>query len=225
VAGITASSAAASLVEQVRRIGNGRPCLVVAHSMGGTVATAAAEQAPELFAELMYVTGFAPVSGLPAAHYVTVPENAGELVASGLSADPAVVGALRYDTGDDDRRAAIREAFYNNDVDEATAEAAISLLTADAPAGVALETVAVTAERYGSIPHSYVVCTQDNAIRPRLQRLMVGEIDVISARPTTVVEIDSSHSPFLSQPAALADVIQVAHTAIHQPDRSRTAGV
>src|SRR3954469_20951135 len=92
VAGITASSAAASLVEQIRRIGNGRPCVVVAHSMGGTVATAAAEQAPELFAELMYVTAFAPVSGLPAAHYVTVPENAGELVASGLSADPAVVG-------------------------------------------------------------------------------------------------------------------------------------
>src|SRR5262249_17799178 len=55
VAGITASSAAASLVEQVRRIGGGRPCPVAAHSMGGTVATAAAEQAPEPFAELMYV--------------------------------------------------------------------------------------------------------------------------------------------------------------------------
>ena len=225
VAGITASSAAATLVEQLRRIGNGRPCLVVAHSMGGTVATAAAEQAPELFAELMYVAAFAPVSGMPTAQYISLPENAGELVASGLSADPAAVGALRYDTGDTDRRATIREAFYNDDIDEATAEAALSLLTADAPAGVALEPIKVTAERYGSIPHSYVVCARDNAIRPALQRLMLREIDAVSARPTTVVEIDSSHSPFLSQPAALADVIQVAHTAAHGLERSRTAAV
>ncbi|CDR13767.1 alpha/beta hydrolase [Streptomyces iranensis] len=224
VAGITASSAAASLVEQVRRIGSGRPCLVVAHSMGGTVATAAAEQAPELFAELMYVTAFAPVSGAPTAQYLRMPENAGEMVASGLSADPASVGALRYDTGDSDRRAVIRETFYNDVTDEVTAEAAISLLTTDAPAGVPSEPITVTAERYGSIPHSYVVCTRDNAIRPTLQRLMIREIDAISAQPTTVVEMDSSHSPFLSRPTALADVIHVAHRAIHRHDRSRTAG-
>ncbi|MET8959141.1 alpha/beta hydrolase [Streptomyces sp. NPDC004096] len=228
VAGITASSAAASLVEQVRRIGNGRPCLVVAHSMGGTVATAAAEQAPELFAELMYVAAFAPVSGMPTGQYIRMPENAGELVASGLSADPAFVGALRFDTGDSDGWAAIRETFYNDEIDEATAVAAISMLTPDAPAGVAFEPIIVTAERYGSIPHSYVVCARDNAIRPELQRLMVREIDDISTRPTTVVELDSSHSPFLSQPTALAEVIQAAHTAIHRSERSersRTAGV
>jgi pimeloyl-ACP methyl ester carboxylesterase len=84
--------------------------------MGGVVATAAAEQAPELFAELMYVSAFAPVNGVPAAQYTLMPENAGERVASGLAADPASVGALRYDTGDSDRHSAIREAFYNDDV-------------------------------------------------------------------------------------------------------------
>ncbi|MFC4508034.1 MULTISPECIES: alpha/beta fold hydrolase [Streptomyces] len=177
------STVTAELVEQVRRIGSGRPCLVVAHSMGGVVATAAAEQAPELLAELMYVTAFAPVNGVPAVQYTFLPENAGERVASGLSADPAAVGALRYDTGDSDRRAAVRDTFYNDDVDE------------------------VTAERYGPVPHSYVVCARDNAIRPDLQRLFVSEIDALSAKPTTVVEFDTSHSPFLSRPAALADVI------------------
>ncbi|WP_051840255.1 alpha/beta fold hydrolase [Streptomyces sp. NRRL F-5126] len=212
--GITASSAAASLVEQIRRIGGGLPCLVVAHSMGGVVATAAAEQAPELFAELMYVSAFAPVNGRPAAHYTMLPENEGERVAAGLAADPASVGALRYDTGDHDRRRAIREAFYNDCIDEETAEAAISLLTTDAPAGIAGEPLTVTAERYGSIPHSYIFCARDNAVRPALQRLVVKEIDALSARPTTVVELDTSHSPFLSQPAALADVIETASKAI-----------
>ena len=77
-----------------------------------------------------------------------------------------------------------------------------------------------TAERYGSVPHSYVVCARDNAIRPELQRLFVKETDAVSAQPTTVVEFDASHSPFLSQPAALADVIRAAHTAAHRPVRS-----
>ena len=40
VAGITASSAAVTLVRQIRMIGGGDPCVVVGHSMGGTVATA-----------------------------------------------------------------------------------------------------------------------------------------------------------------------------------------
>ncbi|MET7680394.1 alpha/beta hydrolase [Streptomyces sp. NPDC005423] len=225
VAGVTASSAAASLVEQVRRIGNGRPCLVVAHSMGGVVATAAAELAPELFAGLMYVSAFAPVNGMPAGQYTFLPESAGEQVASNLAADPASVGALRYDTGDSLRRAAIRSTFYNDDVDEATAEAAISLLTADAPAGIAGESFTVTAERYGSVPHSYVICTRDNAVRPALQRLIVGEIDAVSARPTAVVELDSSHSPFLSQPSVLADLITSTHEATLQDDRLHTTGV
>jgi len=54
---------------------------------------------------------------------------------------------------------------------------------------------------------------------------MVRETDAISAQPTTVVEFDSSHSPFLSQPTALAEVIQAAHMAIHRPDRVWAAGV
>jgi pimeloyl-ACP methyl ester carboxylesterase len=49
-------------------IGGGESCVVAAHSMGGTVATAAAEIAPELFAHLVYVTAFAPVSGQTRPH-------------------------------------------------------------------------------------------------------------------------------------------------------------
>ncbi|MYU10192.1 alpha/beta fold hydrolase [Streptomyces sp. SID8361] len=75
---VTASSAAASLADRIRTIGAGRPCLVVAHSMGGVVATALAELAPELVGGLVYVSALAPVSGVPAAFYSTCPENAGE---------------------------------------------------------------------------------------------------------------------------------------------------
>ncbi len=208
---ITASSAAADLAEQIRTIGAGQPCLVVAHSMGGVAATAAAELVPELVGGLVYVSAYAPVAGLPMGHYVTSPENAGEKVSRLMAADPAVVGALRMDTRDPARRDEIKETFYN-DVDDRTADAAIALLTPDAPLGFSTEVLTVTAQRYGSVPHSYVVCGRDNAIPPALQHRTVKEIDAVSAAPTTVTELDSSHSPFLSQPAALADILATAVT-------------
>jgi len=205
VAGITASSAGAALAEDIRLIGGGEPCVVVAHSMGGAVATAAAELVPELFAQLVYVTAFAPVRG-PVTDYFASPENAGEMVNRLIGADPAAVGALRVDPA---QRAALRETFYH-DVDPATADAAIALLTPDGPAGIITESLSVTSSRYGAVPHSYVVCAKDNAIPAPLQRRFVRDIDEVSAAPTTVVELDSAHSPFLSHPAELSGAIAAA---------------
>jgi pimeloyl-ACP methyl ester carboxylesterase len=206
VSDVTASSAAATLGQQIRDIGRGDPCVVVAHSMGGPVATAAAEQAPELFAHLMYVTAFAPVSGHPTVDYIGMPENDGDRVRPQLAADPAVVGALRLRTDDRSRHEQLREALYNG-IDESVADAAVALLSTDGPLGICAETLRVTRERFGAIPHSYVVCDRDNAVRSDLQRRLVREIDAVSAAPTTTFELDSSHSPFLSHPAELADAI------------------
>ena len=205
-AGVTVTSAASTLVRQIQVIGGGEPCVVVAHSMGGILATAAAELASELFAHLVYVSAFAPVSGLPAEAYFFVPEGTGSLFATLLAADWDVVGALRLDNGDQGRHAAIRETFFG-DVDDVTAAAAISLLTPDASTGVSKETFPVTAGRYGAIPHTYVTCARDNAVPFALQQRFINEIDAVSGAPTAVAALDSSHSPFLSQPAALAEVI------------------
>ena len=202
---ITASSAAGTLVRQIRVIGGGEPCVIVAHSMGGAVTTAAAELEPSLFAHLVYVSAFAPVSG-SVAEYSASPQNAGETYSILLAGDPLAIGAARIDTGDLGRHPAIRETFYG-DVDAATAEAAISLLTPDGPIGIPAEAFPVTAERYGTVPHSYVVCTKDNALPVALQRRFVADIDAVSAKPTAVTELDSSHSPFLSQPVTLAAII------------------
>ncbi|MEV5575963.1 alpha/beta hydrolase [Spirillospora sp. NPDC052269] len=212
VADVTASSAAATLVGRIRRIGGGRPCLLVAHSMGGVVATAAAELAPELVAGLLYVAALAPVAGLPAGVYNTAPENAGELLNRLLMADHMAIGAVRIDPGDPEQHEMFRETFYA-DVDADTAAAAIAMLNSDAPLGIPVETLTVTASRYGSLPHSYVACLRDNAVPIALQRRFVKEIDAVSDRPTTVTELDASHSPFLSQPARLAEIIATTRVA------------
>lgn len=206
VAAVSASSAAADLADRVRAIGAGRPCLIVAHSMGGVVATALAELAPELVGGLMYVAAYAPVAGAPVAYYSTCPESAGEKLRRLLVADPAVVGAARIDVDDPSTHAQVKETFYN-DVDDRTADAAIALLSPDGPAGMFGEVLTVTKDRYGSVPHSYVTCRWDNAIPLALQQRLVKEIDAVSTSPTVVTALDSSHSPFLSQPAALAELI------------------
>ncbi|MEU8616109.1 alpha/beta fold hydrolase, partial [Actinoplanes sp. NPDC048791] len=153
--------------------------------------------------------------GRPAVDYIASPENAGELVSGLLTADPAAVGALRLDPGDRSRHASVRETFYH-DVDEHLADAAIGLLGPDGPAGIAGETLSITPQRYGSVPHTYVVCTEDRAVPPALQRRFVREIDAVSAQPTRVVELATSHSPFLSAPEALAEVLAATYQA-HQP--------
>jgi pimeloyl-ACP methyl ester carboxylesterase len=208
-AAVTASSAARTLVEEIREIGGGEPCVVVAHSAGGAVATAAAELEPSLFARLVYVAAYAPVAGMSVDGYTATSENEGSMVPLLLAADPTATGTLRIDPGDRDRHAAIRETFYG-DVDDATAAAAISLLRPDAPWGLTSETLTVTGDRYGTVPHTYVICTKDNALPVALQRRYVEEVNAVSSAPTAVAELDSSHSPFLSQPAALADVLAEA---------------
>lgn len=209
VSHVTATSAAEALVGQLRVIGGGGPTVVVAHSMGGVVATLAAEMEPSLVSHVVYIAAFAPVSGLPAGVDVTSDANAGELGTPLLRADPFAVGASRIDTDDPTSRKALRAAFYA-DVPVETAHAAISLLSTDAPVGIAAETISVTRERFGSVPHTYLVCTSDRMVLPALQRKIVRDIDRVSASATRTVELTSSHSPFLSRPVQVAEVIAEA---------------
>jgi len=50
-------------------------------------------------------------------------------------------------------------------------------------------------------PSTYVTCTDDRAITIELQRLM-------AARCRHVVDLPASHSPFLSMPDRVADVLE-----------------
>lgn len=209
VAGVNATSAAEALIAQLEYIGSGRPHVVVAHSMGGVAATLAAEMAPALFSHLVYISALAPVSGQPAAAFVANPANAGELGTGLLRADPFAIGASRIDTADAVSRERIREALYA-DVPVEVADAATSMLNADAPVGMAAEAITVSRERFGSIPRTYVLCTQDRMLTPALQREVVRDIDSRSVEATRVVELHSSHSPFLSQPEHVADIIHAA---------------
>ncbi|MEV4220775.1 alpha/beta fold hydrolase [Nonomuraea sp. NPDC049725] len=209
VAGVTLDEAGEHLVARLKRLGRGGPVTVVAHSMGGTVLTRAAEQAPELVAHAVYLAAFMPASGVPAFDYALMPENEGELIGPSVRADPAAVGALRLDvaSSDDAYRQQLRETFYG-DIDPEAADAAIALMTPDAPAGIALGTTTLTRQGWGSVPRTYVGCARDMTIRPPLQHKFVAEADAaFPDNPTATVWLDASHSPFLSQPGRVAEIV------------------
>ena len=60
-----------------------------------------------------------------------------------------------------------------------------------------------------------LVCTEDQAVPLALQRRFIREIDAVSTAPTTVVELATSHSPFLSAPEELAATIVSACRVSH----------
>ena len=108
--------AAALFVAQARALGGGAPVTAVAHSMGGNVLTRAVQDAPDLFANAVYVTAFMPGSGVPAAAYIFAPENEGDQVQAAIVADPAAIGGLRLDTASPDPsyHQLLRDAFYGD---------------------------------------------------------------------------------------------------------------
>ena len=188
--------------------------VLVGHSMGGVAITAVAERRPESIAALVYLSAFMPASGVPAVAYIASAENAGELVGPQFLADPAQVGALRMDPRSEnaDYRASGKLAFYG-DVDTATYDAIAHLMTPDVPVAPFATPIHITPDRWGAVPRHYIRCLQDRAILPALQQRFVAEADAfVPARPTVVHTLDASHSPFISQPRALADLLAlIAH--------------
>jgi pimeloyl-ACP methyl ester carboxylesterase len=209
VAGVDLDEAGELLISQIGQLGAGDPVVVVAHSLGGVVLTRAAQLAPALVARAVYLTAFMPASGVPAVAYTRMPEHEGGLALSCVVGDPATVGALRLDVTSPDPayRHKLREAFYG-DVDPAAADAAIALLTPDCPAGLGTGTTTLTAAGWGSVPRSYIKCTQDMTLRPALQQRFITDADAaFPANPTTVHTLDAAHSPFLSMPGQVADIV------------------
>lgn len=183
--------------------------VLVGHSMGGVPITAVAERMPQKIAHLVYLTAFMPATGVPGVAYIGAPENAGEKVGPQLLADPAAVGALRMDHRSEDAAyaAGIKSAFFG-DVSDAQYAAVAHLLTPDVPVAPFATPIATTPERWGRVRRHYIQCKQDQAIRPALQQRFIREADAYTpGNPTVVHSLDSSHSPFLSQPARLADLL------------------
>jgi pimeloyl-ACP methyl ester carboxylesterase len=209
-AGVTQEARTAAAVEAVAEAaarGNGRVVLV-GHSLGGITVSPVAEAVPELLHAAVYLTAFMLPPGMPGIAMIQHESMAAALVPGLFMADPAGVGALRINVASEDPAyvAGLKAAFFG-DVEQSAFETFRRTLHCDEPAQVALVPSGATKERFGSVNRHYVHCDTDQAITPAGQALMVAMVDEAMGNKTRLHRLSSSHSPFLSQAARLADIL------------------
>ena len=164
--------------------------VVVGHSYGGAVITAAAAGNPNV-KSLVYVAAFAPDSGEALGALLQRYPDLG--LGTALAADAA--GFLYIDT------AKYPEVFANG-LPPAQARA---FATAQKPiAGSALGEPLTVAPAWKTVPSWYVVATQDRAINPDLERFMATRMHA------QVIELPSGHLVFISHAQDVARIIERA---------------
>jgi pimeloyl-ACP methyl ester carboxylesterase len=164
--------------------------VVCGHSFGGTVVSQGAAGHPAV-RHLVFLTAF-PL--LP-----------------GESAMNAAAGEVEPDAGTSELSDALRSA--DNGMLTLDPERAIPALYADCAEDVAAKAAArlglqamaelrgvATTAAWQDTPSTYIVCTEDRAVTPALQR-------ALAKRCTHTIEWPTSHSPFLSRPELVADLL------------------
>jgi pimeloyl-ACP methyl ester carboxylesterase len=173
------------------------PVILVGHSYGGAVITEAGNN-PKV-AGLVYITAFAPDAG----------ESVSTLIANpppGAPVPPILPPQDGFLLLDRDKFA----ASFAEDVNKATAE---FMADSQVPWGVGALGGLITTPAWKTKPSWYLVSTDDKMIPPPAQRSMSKRAG------STVVEVKGSHAVYVSQPAAVAALIEKAAKAVHSTSR------
>ena len=214
IAGVTQeerTEAVVTLVRHAAAIGGGK-VILVGHSAGGMTVSAVAEQVPSLLLAAVYLSGFLVPSGLPLLAMLQHETMASALAPGLFIGNALAIGATRINGGSTDEayRSLLRASFYA-DLSEPDFAQATAQLHCDEPNGGALAPSEITPERFGTVPRHYIRCTKDHAIPLSGQDHMIAEVDASIGGRTTTHTLDSSHSPFLSQPANLSGILMDIH--------------
>lgn len=188
------AQAVRELVESVDR-----PVVLVGHSYGGAVITDASAGSAGV-KHLVYLTAVVPdvddsVMEAPA----RAAEEAGdESAGQPAPADDAAADVMElHDDGTMSCRAERAVDLFYHDCDPAVAARAVAALVAQP---VMTFSQAPKGAGWKEHPSTYVVCTDDHILDEPSQRNF-------ARRCGDVVVLETSHSPFFSDPAGVADVI------------------
>jgi pimeloyl-ACP methyl ester carboxylesterase len=168
------------------------PVILVGHSYGGAVITEAGND-PKV-AGLVYIAAFAPDKGESVSSLIKDPPP-GAPVPPIL---PPQDGFLLLDK-------AKFAASFAGDVDP---ETAAFMADSQVPWGVEALAGAISAPAWKTKPSWYLVPTDDRLIPPDAQRFMSKRAG------STVVEAKGSHSIYVSQPQAVASLIEKAAAGV-----------
>ena len=164
------------------------PAILVGHSYGGVVVTEAGND-PKVVG-LVYVAAFAPDKGESVSSLIKDPPP-GAPVPPIL---PPQDGYLFLD----------RAKFHASFAADLSADAAAFMADSQVPWGVEALSGAISEPAWRTKPSWYLVATDDKMIPPDAQRAMSKRAG------SSVVEVKGSHSVYVSQPEAVASLIDQA---------------
>jgi pimeloyl-ACP methyl ester carboxylesterase len=168
------------------------PTILVGHSYGGAVITEAGNH-PKVSA-LVYIAAFAPDKG----------ESVGTLIKDPPPGAP-VPPILPPQDGFLFLEKAKFPASFAADVDP---EKAAFMADSQVPWGMGAISGAISEPAWRTKPSWYMLTTEDRMIPPDAQRAMSKRAGA------TVVEVKGSHAIYVSQPRAVADLIEQAATKV-----------
>jgi pimeloyl-ACP methyl ester carboxylesterase len=165
------------------------PTILVGHSYGGAVITAAGGDNPNVKG-LVYITAF----GLDEGESLASLSQQGPVPAGASAVEPDAHGFLWIN------RARFHDAFA---ADATEAEAAV-MAVVQKPLGVASFTASCGVPAWKTVPSWYLQCTDDQMIPPPAQGFMAERMGA------TVRGVAASHAVFMAHPGDVADIIGLA---------------
>lgn len=205
------------------------PVILLAHSRNGIVISQAAERLHQRVAGLVYLAAYLVPDGKSMMEYALLDQESLVIRNVMPALSEARAGRLirwfkrpllrwlvprmlpRAMQSHRLNRRVYKEALYHDCPDEITA-LACTLLQAE-PNWAGFTPLRLSQARFGSVPKIYIECLRDRAVTIDLQRRMQRETPC-----DQVYTLDSGHSPFFSQPEALARILDAAFAPVASAD-------
>ncbi len=179
------------------------PVTLIGHSMAGAVISQTAEIMPDKISRLVYV----------AAYLLRAGET---ILQASQQADDSLVSANMIVAPDQSTVSIRQEGLRDVFCADAPPEVAQKLVTKARPEPAAPfnTSLKISAGRWGAVPRAYIKTMQDRAVTLKLQTVMLERTPC-----DEVLSIDTSHTPFLSQPAELSQLI--VHAASEKREQAK----
>jgi pimeloyl-ACP methyl ester carboxylesterase len=171
------------------------PVILVGHSYGGAIITDAGNASN--VAGLVYVAAFAPDANET---LISLFKSGPPTPNSGIILEPKD-GFVWYDVA----------KFHSGFCADLPKDKADFMAASQVPVAASSFTATIANPAWKSKPSWYVVSTQDQTIPPDGERFMAKRMGA------HVTEIKASHVGFISQPQAVADVIETAAKNVRKP--------
>jgi pimeloyl-ACP methyl ester carboxylesterase len=168
------------------------PVILVGHSYGGVVISSAGDDAKVV--GLVYICAFAA--------------DTGDSVLSLIKTAPAGAPAPPILPPQDGFLFLDRQKFAGSFAADVKPEIANFMANSQVPWGLAAASAGATAAAWKTKPSWYLLTTEDHMIAPDLQRFMSKRAG------SKVQEVKASHAVYVSQPDAVASLIEKAATGI-----------